>query len=305
MMGNIWNNNRVAKKTKEGLKPLLLDTYETPRQIVGDLATRQAYNERAANLESLAAKPRTSDASLQLAGELAANSQANQMRAEGALADNDMIRRTGEAAWQNNAEAVARRNEVANRNRASMLGIDKAKKDIDAARMSANWTSLENFMKEREYKATMDRDRQRQFDLNVGMSNIQAGTEARLKPLRDYLEQQSLKGVDISTLPQYKQYSDLIESLGRENVQAQNQLYSDVYGLRMPRGRWSPIIRKRGGQLTYAERSKLQAQKDTSKAKTENAKLFQKNIEKTIDTNIKMINNLSSVSKQLIIKSMT
>lgn len=45
--------------------------------------------------------------------------------------------------------------------------------------------------------------------------------------------------------------------------------------------------------------------KDTSKAKTENAKLFQKNIEKTIDTNIKMINNLSSVSKQLIIKSMT
>lgn len=305
MMGNIWNNNRVAKKTKEGLKPLLLDTYETPRQIVGDLATRQAYNERAANLESLAAKPRTSDASLQLAGELAASSQANQMRAEGALADNDMIRRTGEAAWQNNAEAVARRNEVANRNRASMLGIDKAKKDIDAARMSANWTSLENFMKEREYKATMDRDRQRQFDLNVGMSNIQAGTEARLKPLRDYLEQQSLKGVDISTLPQYKQYSDLIESLGRENVQAQNQLYSDVYGLRMPRGRWSPIIRKRGGQLTYAERSKLQAQKDTSKAKTENAKLFQKNIEKTIDTNIKMINNLSSVSKQLIIKSMT
>ena len=32
---------------------------------------------------------------------------------------------------------------------------------------------------------------------------------------------------------------------------------------------------------------------------------LQKNIEKTIDTNIKMINNLSSVSKQLIIKSMT
>lgn len=305
MMGNIWNNNRVAAKTKEGLKPLLLDTYETPRQIVGDLATRQAYNNQAAQLESLAARPRTSDASLQLAGELEANSRANQLRTEGALADNDMIRRTGEAAWQNNAEAVARRSEVANRNRASMLGIDKAKKDIDAAKMSANWTSVENFMKEREYKAAMDRDRQRQFNLNVGMSDIQAGTEARLKPLRDYLEQQSLKGVDISILPQYKQYSDLIESLGRENVQAQNQLYSDVYGLRMPRGRWSPVIRKRGGQLTYAERSRLQAQKDTSKAKTENAKLFQKNIEKTIDTNIKMINNLSSVSKQLIIKSMT
>ena len=141
MMGNIWNNNRVAAKTKEGLKPLLLDTYETPRQIVGDLATRQAYNNQAAQLESLAARPRTSDASLQLAGKLEANSRANQLRTEGALADNDMIRRTGEAAWQNNAEAVARRSEVANRNRASMLGIDKAKKDIDAAK-TVSYTHL-------------------------------------------------------------------------------------------------------------------------------------------------------------------
>lgn len=307
MAGNIWNNNRVAKKTKEGLRPLLLDTYETPRRVVGDLATRQFYNNQAANIESLAARPRTSDATLQLAGELEAGRQAGQLRAEGALADNDMIRRTGEAAWQNNAEAVARRSEVANRNRASMLGIEKAKTDIDAARMSANWTSLENFMKEREYKAGMDRDRQRQFDLNVGLGNIQTTNEARLKPLRDYLEAQSMAGKDISTLPQYKQYTDLVESLGANAANEQNSLYADVYGLRMPTAnrRWAPIIRKQGGQLSYSERARLQGQKESAKAKNENAKLFQKNIEKAVDNNMKMINNLSSVSKQLIIKSMT
>lgn len=305
LAGNIWNNNRVAKKTKEGLKPLLLDTYETPRQITGDLATRQFYNNRAADLESLAARPRTSDASLQLAGELEANRQASQLREQGALADNDMIRRTSEAAWQNNAEAVARRSEVANRNRASMLGIDKAKADIDAARMSANWTSLENAAKEAEYKLGMNRDRQRQFDLNVGMGNIQATNEARLKPLRDYLEKQSLAGVDITTLPQYKQYNDLVERLGADSIQQQNQLYANTYGLRMPARRWSPAIRKSGGTLTYAERAKLQGIKNSAKAKTENAKLFQKNIEKSVEANMKMIDNLSSVSKQLIIKSMT
>jgi hypothetical protein len=47
---------------------------------------------------------------------------------------------------------MARRSEVSNKNRASMIGIDKAKHDIEAARMSANWVSLENFLKELEYK---------------------------------------------------------------------------------------------------------------------------------------------------------
>ena len=116
-----------------------------------------------------------------------------------------------------------------------------------------------------------------------------------------------MAGKDISTLPQYKQYTDLVESLGTNAANEQNSLYADVYGLRMPttNRRWAPVIRKQGGQLSYSERARLQGQKESAKAKNENAKLFQKKIEKAVDNNMKMINNLSSVSKQLIIKSMT
>ena len=84
-----------------------------------------------------------------------------------------------------------------------------------------------------------------------------------------------------------------------------NKAYSDIYGWSLPSIKWRARYNKKGGTLTYAERSKLQRQKDISAAERQNAKLFQRTIEKSIDTNIKMINNLSSVSKQLIIKSMT
>nr|DAW84457.1 MAG TPA: hypothetical protein [Caudoviricetes sp.] len=298
LAGNIWNNNRVAKKTKEGLKPLLLDTWEAPRRVVGDLATKQAYYGQAAGLQSMAGRPRTSDASLQLAGQLEAGNRAASLRMQGDLADNQMIRQTQEAAWQSNAEAQARRSEVSNRNRASMLGIEKAKKDIDAARMSANWTSVENFMKEREYALTTNRERNRQFQLGVLSQNIQNASDAKLKPLRDSLQAMSDRGEDYTKSPLYKQYINTVEQVQKENANKYNQAYAKTYRLRMP-------FAKKGGSLTYSEHSKLQNQKDISAAERQNAKLFQRNIEKSVDTNIKMINNLSSVSKQLIIKSMT
>lgn len=305
LAGNIWNNNRVAKETMKGLKPLYIDTWEVPRQVVGDLATKQAYYGQAAGLESLAARPRTSDASLQLAGQLEAGDRAARFRMEGDLIDNQRIRETSEAAWQNTRDAVARRSEVSNRNRASALGIDKAKHDINAARMSANWTSLENFMKEKEYKATMNRDRQNQFQLGVAQQGIQDAANARLEPLRRQLQAMEDKGEDYTKSPLYQQYQRLVDSTSRD-VQAQtNRAYADIYGWKLPSVKWQARYNKKGGALTYAEHSNLQKQKDISAAERQNAKLFQRTIEKSIDTNVKMINNLSSVSKQLIIKSMT
>ena len=305
LAGNIWNNNRVAKETIKGLKPLYLDTWEVPRQVVGDLATKQAYYGQAAGLESLAARPRTSDASLQLAGQLEAGNKAAGLRMEGDLIDNQRIRETSEAAWQNTRDAVARRSDVTNRNRASALGIDKAKHDVEAAKKSANWTSIENFLKEGQYNSTLNRDRQKQFQLGVAEQNIQDVANAKLEPLRRQLQAMEDKGEDYTKSPLYQQYQRLVDSTGRDVQTQMNKAYSDIYGWSLPSIKWRARYNKKGGTLTYAERSKLQRQKDISAAERQNAKLFQRTIEKSIDTNIKMINNLSSVSKQLIIKSMT
>ena len=171
--------------------------------------------------------------------------------------------------------------------------------------MSANWTSLENFMKEKEYKATMNRDRQNQFQLGVAQQGIQDAANARLEPLRRQLQAMEDKGEDYTKSPLYQQYQRLVDSTSRD-VQAQtNRAYADIYGWKLPSVKWQARYNKKGGTLTYVERSNLQKQKDISAAERQNAKLFQRTIEKSIDTNVKMINNLSSVSKQLIIKSMT
>lgn len=305
LAGNIWNNNRVAKESIKGLKPLYLDTWEVPRQVVGDLATKQAYYGQAAGLESLAARPRTSDASLQLAGQLEAGNKAAALRMEGDLADNQRIRETSEAAWTNTRDAVARRSDVANRNRASAIGIDKAKHDIEAARKSANWTSIENFLKEREYKATTNRERQRQFQLEVAQQGIQDAANAKLEPYRQQLQDMVNRGEDYTKSPTYQQYQKLLDSTGRDVQNKTYQAYADIYGWNFPSAKWQARHYKKGGRLTYEEYSKLQKQKDISAAERQNAKLFQRNIEKSVDINQKMINNLSSVSKQLIIKSMT
>ena len=279
LAGNIWNNNRVTKETLKGLKPLLLDTYNLQRYITGDLATKQAYYNRAAQLESLAGRPRTADASLQLAGELEAANKGNELRAEGDLADNEMIRKTAEQAWQTEADNMARRSEVSNKNRASMIGIDKAKHDIEAARMSANWVSLENFLKELEYKQLTKQEKQRDFGLQLAQDSLWRkyyGTskynQLYKKAMADDATQEDMEAFQAYDRVLNQQYKDEL-----------NKEYARIYGLRF------------GGSIPVAK----------IRAKTESAKLFQENIKDAVKAHLHMIDNLSSVTKELIIKSMT
>ena len=113
------------------------------------------------------------------------------------------------------------------------------------------------------------------------------------------------RGEDYTKSPTYQQYQKLLDSTGRDVQNKTYQAYADIYGWNFPSAKWQARHYKKGGRLTYEEYSKLQKQKDISAAERQNAKLFQRNIEKSVDINQKMINNLSSVSKQLIIKSMT
>ena len=67
MVGGLAANNRAAKVYKEGLKPTLLDTFENTVPLQGNFQAKTNAEQQAGNLESVAARPRTSDASLQLA----------------------------------------------------------------------------------------------------------------------------------------------------------------------------------------------------------------------------------------------
>lgn len=296
LAGNIANNNRVTAEVKKGLKPLIENTYDLQRRVQGDLATRQAYYTRAAGLESLAARPMTSDASLQLAGQLEAKSKGNQYRTEGDLADNQAIKESAEKAWQVQADNTARRSAVANANRARILENNAALHNLEAGRMSANWQSIDNFLKQREYDWRTKRNQQRQFDLGVikdYLSNKYAETP-QMEALRKQILTKADKNEDYSDL--WDQYSRLKQDQNTQFTNDYNDAYARIYGLRFnrPTPTYRPFL-KDGGKIEVAR----------IKAKTESAKLFQENIKESVRNNIKMIDNLSRVTKELILKSMS
>lgn len=291
LAGNIWNTNRVTKETKAGLKPLLRNTYNLQKNEVGDLATQNAYYNRAAQLESFAGRPRTSDASLQLAGSLEANDKGNELRSQGDLADNGMRRESLGQIYQIEADNIARRTQTANENTASILGINKAKHDLEAVRKSTNWTSLDSFLKEKEFDLKNLLNRQNQFDQNIGQQKLASIID---DPRLNSLYQKIIDGT--ASTQEQQEFYNLKKDLQNQYNQEANKLYADIYGLRYnPIKRYSPQIIKNGGKVDSA----------IIKARTNSAKLFQENIQNTIKNHIKMIDNLSSVTKQLILKSMT
>lgn len=296
LAGNIANNNRVTAEVKKGLKPLIEDTYNLQRRVQGDLATRQAYYTKAAELENLAARPMTSDASLQLAGQLEAKSKGNQYRTQGDLADNQAIRESAEKAWQVQADNTARRSAVANANRARIFENNAALHQLEAGRMSSNWTSVDNFLKEREYSWRTKRNQQRQFNLGVArdyLTNKYSETPEMEGLRKQILEKQS-KGEDYTDL--MNKYTTLREQQSIKFNNEYNDAYARIYGLYYRRPSYTPTpTLKKGGTVEAAK----------IRARTESAKLFQDNIKESVKNNIKMIDNLSRVTKELILKSMT
>lgn len=291
LAGNIINNNKVTQETLKGLKPLILNTYNLQRPIYGDLATKQAYYNRASQLESLAGKPRTSDASLQLASELEAKTKGNELRAQGDLADNEMIRKTAEQAWQVDADNIARRTDVSNRNRASILGINKSKHDVEAARKSANWVSIENFLKEKEYKELNKSEKQKDFEMQLAQDDLYKKYYNTLK-YNDLYKKAIQDNATQKDIEAFQSYERMINQQYKDEL---NKEYARLYGLRF-KNKYSPIYSaKTGGSIPVAK----------IKAKTESAKMFQENIENTVKSHLHMIDNLSNVTKELIIKSMT
>lgn len=238
LFGNILNNNTVSEETLKGLKPLLVDTYNLQKYVVGDLPTKQAFYGKAAQLENLASKPRTSDASLQLAGQLEANNRGNEIRLQGDLQDNNMIKTTRDQAWQIEADNIARRSAVANKNRESLLGINKAKHDINAARRSANWVSIENFLKEKEQKELKRQELQRNFDINQLQDNIQY--EQLTDPVYISLKNKAIS--DNATPQQINEFQKYQTLMGQRYKNRLNNAYARLYNLRTTNG-YVPLLK--------------------------------------------------------------
>lgn len=288
MVGGLAANNRAARIYKEGLKPTLLDTFENTVPLQGNFQAVTNAEQQASNLESVAARPRTSDASLQLAGELEASGRAGQARFQGGLQDAEMFYKTRMLGQQESDAAKARRVEVANRNRASMNAIDAAKKQIDAGRVTANYQQI--------------------------IAPYLAGVENRFrqtKAMRDQLALESYlneanSNYNTSAAKIMEDYKDDPIGAQRELSKLQKGLQSDMLKKRssLISTPWLVQFSGKGSKLSYAERAMLQRAKDFNKRLSDDNKQFHKDVMESKREHNKMITNMSALTAALIKKGM-
>lgn len=264
LVSSIVTNNRVTDTIMKSLKPVLKDTYERYSPITGAFGEMQFRNNQAANLRSQAAKPFTSDASLQLAGQLDADRRARDLEYQGFLADNNEIKRTREAALARQEDNMARRSEVANFNRASINQTGRERAQLQATNLKKNWESVDNFLQGIEgrlrTKMLEDTERRNNFRLQTSMSDIDSRYQDLTRRATNDVStwMASNPGAPLSSMPNYLNYTKYIGDMQRWKQAQQYKAHADVYGYnydndwlhKTPESIGQPYGYKRGGSLT-------------------------------------------------------
>lgn len=293
MVGGLATNNKAAEQYKAGLKPLLIDTYENTVPITGNYFAKASADRQASNLTSLAARPRTSDASLQLAGELEAQNKAGDIRFQGDMADADMFYKTRMMAQQESDAAKARRADVANRNRASMLQIDAAKAQIDSAKTTANYQQVINpYLSGIENQFRQNRAARKQYDAE----SYRQGLLSTMQPQCDAAVQAGDTAKQQQLLRQYN--TDML------NYSRNNVGMPWMFQRTTPSPN-TPYTYAKGGRLTAQERIIIQRAKDFNRRMLADNKQFHKDIMAAKKQHADMIKHMSSLTSELIKKGMS
>lgn len=307
MVGGLRANRRAADKYKEGLKPLLVDTYENVVPITGNYLAKVSADKQASNLTSLAARPRTSDGSLQLAGELEAGNRAAQMRFQGDMADADMFNRTRTLAQQESDAAKARRTDVANRNRASMLQINAAKKQIDSARITNNYERvISPYLAGIEGRFRQNRAAGKQFDLEQARLASATKYRPQLQALQDrYLEAQKNNDQE-GMKAAMNDYYQLVDAQNQEMLAQRKKLTQMPWLFEQVNPVQAKIpCNKSGAKMNSADRIIMQRARDFNKRMLEDNKQLHKNINESKKQQADLIKHMSSLTAELIKKGMS
>lgn len=248
-------NNRVARTLNRTLRPVLRDTYERYSPVTGAFSEMQLRNRQAADLRRQAARPFTSDASLQLAGQLDANRQARELEHQGFLADDQEIRRTKAEALTRQEDNMARRSEVSNFNRASINQTNREKSQLEATRLKSNWQSIDNFLQGVESRLRYNTENRKNLSQQVALFEVLDEYQRSL----DFLNQkfkEKYPNATASDMLNNSQYVDAVKKLRRRlryenNNVLMNQYRIGQYGTPLS---YTEILNnitfsKKGGQL--------------------------------------------------------
>ena len=237
LFGSIRSNNKIFDIVRKSINPVLRDTYELYSPVTGAFSEMQSRNRQAADVRRQAARPFTSDASLQLAGALDANRQATNLEQQGFLADDAEIKRTKEEALKRQEDNIARRSEVANFNRASINQTNRELAQLEGARLKQNWQSVDNFLAGLEgrvrQRVEADRARRTNFRLQTAQQDIDDQYYEALHKAQDAaLKWQKDPANASKTLSEMPNYFQFLRELSRWRNANSLGAHANVYGYR-------------------------------------------------------------------------
>lgn len=237
LFGSLRTNNKVAETVRKSLTPVLKNTYELYSPVTGAFSEMQLRNSQAADVRRQAARPFTSDASLQLAGALDANRQATNLERQGFLADDAEIKRTKAEALKRQEDNIARRSEVANFNRASINQTNRELAQLEGARLKQNWQSVDNFLAGLEgrvrQRTEIDRERRLNFGLQTAQQDIDDQYQKALQKAQDAaLKWQKDPANASKTLSEMPNYFQFLRELSRWRNASSLGAHANVYGYR-------------------------------------------------------------------------
>lgn len=237
LFGSLRTNNKVAETIRRSLTPVLKNTHELYSPVTGAFSEMQLRNSQAADIRRQAARPFTSDASLQLAGALEANRQATDLERQGFLADDAEIKRTKAEALRRQEDNIARRSEVANFNRASINQTNRELAQLEGTRLKQNWQSVDNFLSGLEgrvrQRAEVDRERRLNFGLQTAQQDIDDQYYDALQKAQDAaLKWQKDPANASKTLSEMPNYFQFLRELSRWRNANSIGAHANVYGYR-------------------------------------------------------------------------
>ena len=250
--GQIVNNRKVYEDSLKGIRPNLIQSYNTYRQVVGDEASKQAYYRRGAEGVTRASQPFTSDADRQMAYQMEAQRQANELQAQGDLIDNQRIRETSELSAQHADANRQRATEVANQNIAQINVANQAKWNLSAQRRAADWASTNNLLLGYENRLRQKVARREAIQNQIDTLNTQ--TQLENDPILQQLQKEYnelLKDpanqitYGTQTYPNYE--SDAVKNKLKEIKNRQKYLTIQILQQRL----------KSGGKVTYKQKDDL------------------------------------------------
>lgn len=286
MLGGLVTNNKVAKLYKtRSLQTTVPDKTEV---LHGDVISKAQANKYANDLQNLANRDTTSDSQQQFAKQLEAKLKGISINMQGDAKDASEWFRTRNLVQQTNNENLFRRFANANENSARALATETANKQIDASKVSANYSQvIAPFLAGIENKYNQNRAVLNQIQLESALNNQKSSYQAELSSL-------------------YDKYKDNIPELTK-----QKQLLDDKYKQLILNERkslvsnpWLINFAKSGSKLGYKEKAALQRAKDFNKRLLEDNKRFHKDIMESKKEHNKLLKHMSSLTAALIKKGL-